>query len=97
MVGGEGEGGGEEGREEGVAKETRGKVGRRPLIVPLPSLSANRVRKLSHRDNYGFHGFYFLLLFVYKYFVDTSFIFISCTSVDGESVSPQAMTFSSGN
>jgi hypothetical protein len=45
------------------------------------------VKKLSHRDNYGFHGFYFLLLFVYKYFVDTSFIFVTCTNVDGESVS----------
>ena len=56
------------------------------LCIRFP-FSANRVKQLSHRENYGFHGFYLLLLFVYKYFVDTSFIFVSCTNVDGESVS----------
>ena len=50
-------------------------------------LSANRIRMLSHREHYGFHGFYLLFLFVYKYFVDTSFIFISCTNIDGDYVS----------
>lgn len=51
-----------------------------------PCNSANRVKRLSHRENYGFHGFYFLFLFVYKYFVDASFIFVSCTKLQGESV-----------
>ena len=57
------------------------------LHLKLLFSSANRSRKLSHRERYGFHGFYFLFLFIYKYFVDTSFTFISCTNVDGDSVS----------
>lgn len=58
-----------------------------PLSPNLSLFSANRSQKLSHRERYGFHGFYFLFLFIYKYFVDTSFTFISCTKVDGRSVS----------
>lgn len=48
--------------------------------------SAKRSRRLSQRDNYGFHGFYFLFLFIYKYILDASFNFISCTQLDGEYV-----------
>ena len=57
------------------------------LPLNLSIFRANRSQKLSHRERYGFHGFYFLFLFIYKYFVDTSFTFISCTKVDGQSVS----------
>ena len=48
---------------------------------------AKRVKMLSQRESYGFHGFYFLWIFVYKYLVDTSFIFVSCTNLDGDYVS----------
>jgi len=48
--------------------------------------SARHVKVLSHREQYGFHGFYFLLLIVYKYIIDTSFILVSCTNVNGKQV-----------
>ncbi|CAI8022052.1 hypothetical protein GBAR_LOCUS12976 [Geodia barretti] len=38
---------------------------------------AKRSKYLSERQS--FNGFHFLYVFVYKYFLDTSFIFISCT------------------
>ncbi len=61
----------------------------RPLcgVTIYNIISANKIKMLSHRENYGFHGFYFLLLFVFKYIMDTSFLFISCSGVNGESVS----------
>ena len=57
------------------------------LYFSPSSPSARYSNVLSQRTHYGFHGFYFLYLFTYKYFVDTSFIFVSCTSLNRESVS----------
>lgn len=53
-------------------------------VFVLLYFSANRVNFLGHREKYGFHGFYFLFLFIYKYILDTSFIFVSCTFLEGE-------------
>ena len=49
-------------------------------------VSARHVKMLSHREQYGFHGFYFLLVFIYKYIIDTSFILVSCTNVNQKQV-----------
>ena len=47
--------------------------------------SAKRLKSLSERQS--FNGFHFLYVFVYKYFLDTSFIFISCTLLGDNYVS----------
>ena len=54
--------------------------------------SAKRSKWLSERQS--FNGFHFLYVFVYKYFLDTSFIFISCTLLGDNYVS---VTTHSGN
>lgn len=58
------------------------------LLIPVCVCRARRFRFLSNRKRYGFNGFHFLYLFVYKYFLDTSFIFLSCTLLDDQYVSP---------
>ncbi|XP_019853039.1 PREDICTED: uncharacterized protein LOC109582640 [Amphimedon queenslandica] len=46
-------------------------------------ISAENVKFLYERKSYGFHGFHFICLFIYKYFLDTSFAFISIRRVYG--------------
>jgi predicted outer membrane repeat protein len=48
-------------------------------------LFAKKSKYLSERQT--FNGFHFLYVFVYKYFLDTSFIFISCTLLGNTYVS----------
>ncbi len=57
------------------------------ILTPHILHSAQRFPFLSKRTYYKFYGFYFLWLFVYKYLVDISFIFVSCTRLDDEIVS----------
>eukprot|EP00731_Ephydatia_muelleri_P012526 Em0006g1420a len=51
------------------------------LAMVMYLLCANKYRAIGKRKNYGYHGFYFIFLFMYKYFLDFGFILISCKSV----------------
>ena len=52
------------------------------LTIILFLYSAHRGSILPHSKSYSFHGFYFIYLFAYKYYLDASFVFISCQKLE---------------
>ena len=50
-------------------------------IIAIHFFSTDKVKFLYERKSYGFHGFHFISLFIYKYFLDTSFAFANIRRV----------------